>query len=315
MAAAAFVESASDERAALRELSRRRDAPGLVRLGVQATLLVVTGLAAVWLAAAGNAAWPLATVACGLSLLPFFATLHEAGHRTAFRTHALNEGAVWIGAIVNLQVPSFFREFHWEHHRSTQDREHDPEIAKAPELLDDWPGDPLRYLLLASGQLLLVGRLGFTLGCALLPGAIVWRQFPFVRPAQRARVVWESRVASLVLVGSVVAGLAWLPGFGALLLAWPVGHVALGLYLMPEHTGLPNVGSQLERTRTLRSNALVRWLMWNMPYHAEHHAHPGVPFHAVPRLHRLLEPQLVHVTPGYRAFHAEAWRRARKAWR
>jgi fatty acid desaturase len=173
MALAAPVESASEDRAALRELSRRRDAPGLVRLGVQWTLLVVTGLAAVRLAAAGNAAWPLATVACGLALLPFFAILHEAGHQTAFRTHALNEGAVWIGALVNLQAPSFFREFHWEHHRSTQDREHDPEIAKAPELLDDWPGDPLRYLLLASGQPLLVppsgggwcGRAGLPAWC------------------------------------------------------------------------------------------------------------------------------------------------------
>ena len=93
------------------------------------------------------------------------------------------------------------------------------------------------------------------------------------------------------------------------LLAWPVAHLALGLSLMAEHTGLPNAGSQLERTRTVRSNGLVRWFMWNMPYHAEHHTHAGVPFHAVPRLHGRLEPDLVNVATGHLAFHREALRR------
>jgi fatty acid desaturase len=78
---------------------------------------------------------------------------------------------------------------------------------------------------------------------------------------------------------------------------------------MPEHTGLPNEGSQLERTRTVRSNPALRWWMWNMPYHAEHHAHPGVPFHAMPALHEKLASKLVHVSRGYAAFHRQALRR------
>ena len=94
------------------------------------------------------------------------------------------------------------------------------------------------------------------------------------------------------------------------MLAWPIAHVLLGLFLMPEHTGLPNTGTQIERTRTIRSNALVRWWMWNMPYHAEHHAHPAVPFHALGQLHLRLALKLVNVTPGYLAFHREALTRA-----
>jgi fatty acid desaturase len=93
------------------------------------------------------------------------------------------------------------------------------------------------------------------------------------------------------------------------LLAWPLAHLLLGFYLMPEHTGLPAEGTQCERTRSVESNALVRWLMWNMPLHAVHHAQPGVPFHAVPELHRLFAPRLSHVTRGYLAFHGEALRR------
>jgi fatty acid desaturase len=36
-----------------------------------------------------------------------------------------------------------------------------------------------------------------------------------------------------------------------------------------------------------------------MPYHAEHHAYPGVPFHALPRLHERVQDRLANVEPGY----------------
>jgi fatty acid desaturase len=57
----------------------------------------------------------------------------------------------------------------------------------------------------------------------------------------------------------------------------------------------------LENTRTTFTNAFVRRFAWNMPYHAEHHAYPAVPFHALPRLHALLAGRIVHTAPSYRA--------------
>jgi fatty acid desaturase len=50
--------------------------------------------------------------------------------------------------------------------------------------------------------------------------------------------------------------------------------------------------------------------MWNMPLHATHNIHPSIPFPQLPRAHRLLQPQLEHVTSGYLAFHREALARA-----
>ena len=148
-----------------------------------------------------------------------------------------------------------------------------------------------------------------SLAPALLPVSRGWDRFPYVRPDRRRRIAWESR-AFVVLLAIVTYGVASTPGALTLVLAWPIAHVLLGLFLMPEHTGLPNTGTQIERTRTIRSNALVRWWMWNMPYHAEHHAHPAVPFHALGQLHQRLAPELVNVTPGYLAFHREALTRA-----
>ncbi len=293
----------------MRDLLHRRDGPGLLRLTTQLLLLAGTGSATILLAAAGHPAYSVTTLACGLMLPGFFAVMHEAAHRTAFRSRSLNEIAIWVGSLLLFQVPSFFREFHFEHHRSTQDRVKDPELAPAPNLMDPWPSNLAHYLMLATGQVLMLGKLAMSLTPALLPVSRGWDRFPYVRPDRRRRIAWESR-AFVVLLAIVTYGVASTPGALTLVLAWPIAHVLLGLFLMPEHTGLPNTGTQIERTRTIRSNALVRWWMWNMPYHAEHHAHPAVPFHALGQLHLRLALELVNVTPGYLAFHREALTRA-----
>ncbi|MGR4001096.1 MAG: fatty acid desaturase, partial [Alphaproteobacteria bacterium] len=54
---------------------------------------------------------------------------------------------------------------------------------------------------------------------------------------------------------------------------------------------------------TTLSNPVVRFLAWNMPYHTEHHIYPTVPFHHLPKLHRLLSPHLVNREHGYFRFH------------
>jgi fatty acid desaturase len=293
-----------------RQLMARRDGPGLVLFGAQLAAFLALSAATVELAAAASPLRYPVVFLDGLVLLTFFASMHEAGHGTAFATPWLNRAVTWISAVLMLQSPTFFREFHFEHHRRTSDPLGDPEISGAP-VLADWPRNPVFYLLQASGQHLMVGKAMFTLTSALLPGdAVFERLYPFVRPPLRRQVVWESRLVVALLLATCWFGLTQVPGFSTLLLAWPVGHLALGLFVMPEHTGLGSQGTQLHRTRSTRSNALVRWAMWNMPYHAEHHGFPAVPFHAAPELSRRIEPELENRMSGYLAFHAEALARS-----
>ena len=69
----------------------------------------------------------------------------------------------------------------------------------------------------------------------------------------------------------------------------------------------PNCGAHWLRTRsryaekhtTTRANTFLRWLNWNMAFHVEHHAISSVPFYALPRLHEVLAPHLVHLSKGY----------------
>jgi fatty acid desaturase len=61
----------------------------------------------------------------------------------------------------------------------------------------------------------------------------------------------------------------------------------------------------LENSRTTCSLAPIRRLAWNMPYHAEHHACPALPFHALPAAHQLLQARITVQAAGYVAVHRE----------
>lgn len=295
----------------MKALLARSDGPALALFSAQAAAFASGCAATLSLAAEGSPLRWIAVVVTGLVLLMFFASMHEAGHGTAFRTPWMNRAVTWVSAVLMLQAPTFFREFHFEHHRRTSDPHGDPEISGAPAILAPWPSNPLLWAARASGQHLMAGKAMFTLSCALLPIDFVSESFfPFLRPALRRRVAWESRIVVVLLAATCGAGLAFVPGFATLLLAWPVAHLGLGLFVMPEHTGLPSDGSQLRRTRSTRSNALVRGAMWNMPWHSEHHAFPAVPFHALPALGNRVAPDVENVSRGYLAFHAEALRRS-----
>jgi len=298
------------DKSVLRELMVKRDAPGLIRISVQIIwFLGSLALGSYFFQQEFYWAMGLAILSAGMAHVTFFPPMHEAGHKTAFATPWLNELVLWWCCLMMLEGPTFFREFHWEHHRETQDRDLDPEIAGAPALLDGWPNNPLVYLALVSGQMLMSGKLMFTIGGALMPSASLWQKvFPFIPEKKRRRVRIESFVVLALLGGIGALGYLFVPGFLYLLLSIVIGHIFLGFYLMPEHTGLPNDGTQTHRTRTIETNALVRWLMWNMPYHTAHHEHPAIPFHAVPEARAQMEPE--HVTSGYIAFHIEAASRA-----
>ena len=98
----------------------------------------------------------------------------------------------------------------------------------------------------------------------------------------------------------------WLPVLAWLFAGVAGAHLVLGPYLAAEHTGMPTTGDVLARTRSIRSNVLVRWLLWNMPYHAEHHGWPAVPFHALPALHARVAARLPARARGYLHVYADA---------
>jgi fatty acid desaturase len=217
-------------------------------------------------------------------------------HRTAFRSRRLNDFVAWLAGLILLLPPNWFRAFHFAHHRHTQIAGLDPELeAKAVET---WPD----YLIHLSGW-----RFWKSAVLLILRNAAGRAAAPFVPPRLEPRLVREARI--MLVVYAAVAVLSLIFASPAALLYWVVpallGQPFLRAYLLAEHTGLPLVESFWENTRTTLTLAPVRFLAWNMPFHAEHHVNPGVPFHALPALHARESAKLRAVAPGYVAFHRE----------
>lgn len=278
----------------------RSDRKGLGHLLPHLAALAVSGTA-VWLAAnAGGWIWWLvwpAMLLHGILLTFLFAPLHETIHRTAFASRWLNTAVAWFCGALLLLPPDYFRAFHFTHHAYTQDPERDPEIAGAPR-----PATWRAYLWHVSGLPYWIHQ-----GRVLLQHALGRVPEPFVNPRMAAKIVREARLLlglyALLLAGSVAlqtTALLWLWVIPALL-----GQPFLRLYLLAEHWGCESGRDMLRNSRTTETNALVRRLAWNMPFHVEHHAYPSVPFHALPALHPRLRPQIAVLTPGYRALHRE----------
>jgi len=132
----------------------------------------------------------------------------------------------------------------------------------------------------------------------------------FYKDRQRAAVVREARI--LLAIYGAVAAASIVTGSVAPLTLWVVpallGQPFLRLYLLAEHALCPLAPDMLENTRTTYTNRAVRFIAWNMPFHAEHHAWPSVPFHALPRVNELVRDRLKITAPGYVAVQREILR-------
>jgi fatty acid desaturase len=282
------------ERPEMREIRRLSNTPGLARLSAHLAALAAAGML-VFLAP--GAFWRLPAQALeGIILVFLFAPLHESIHRTAFHNRRLDDAVAAVVGFLLLLPADYFRFFHFAHHRNTQDPERDPELATPkPRTLAQW--------LLAVSALPLWRDLAVT----LLRHAAGRTSEPYLSPIAARRVVREARITLALYL--VVAGASILSRSTVALDYWIVpvllGQPWLRLFLMAEHTGCPLVEDMLANSRCTLTNAVVRFFAWNMPYHAEHHTFPAVPFHALPRLHRRLAGELRVVAPGYIAVQRE----------
>ncbi len=274
-------------------LSRRSDARGVAQLAIHLTFLVITGV----IVHASLGSWWVvpAIVLHGVVLDFLFCALHESVHRTAFASRGLNDAVAGVTGALLMLPAGYFRLFHFAHHRFTQDP------ARDPELLAPKPSSLASYLWFASGLPNWRARLKGTLRHALT-GRV---PEPFIPPAQHAVVVREARLVWGLYVAVFAASLAL--GRADALYYWILPAIAgqplLRLFLHAEHTGCALSADMFANTRTTYTNAAVRRLTWNMPYHVEHHAYPSVPFHALPRVNALIRDRIRVSAPGYAALH------------
>jgi len=276
----------------LRTISARSDKRGLAQIALHLGALLLAG--ALVLSLRGHwAIWP-AMALLGLFEIALFTPLHETTHRTPFRTLWLNKAVGWFAGFVLVLPPESFRLFHMAHHRHTQDPARDPELIGAKPLT------AARYLWLLTGIPYWIGQIS-----SLLATARGAADAPWIPAASRPAVVWEARLylATYLLIG--LLGIAFRSTIPLLLWAIPVllAQPVLRAVLMAEHKGCPENGDRMANTRTTLAGRAFGLLFWNAHLHIEHHFAPGVPFHALPKLHGMLRPHLKSVAASYPAAH------------
>lgn len=284
----------------LSPLQKRTDVPGLIFLIAHLGLLGITG---VLIFVAQDTFWLLcALFVHGVVLVHLFAPFHEATHQTAFASARLNTWVAWGTGLLIMIPPLYFKLEHAAHHTYTQHPERDPEsIPQATTFGGYWYyASAIPYF---QGVLKNLAR--HPLGIfspqeqSFLPERL---RASVQREAQLLLAIYAALLVISLLTESAVLFWYWL-------LPRLMGEPWMRLIRISEHGGCPWVADLLRNTRTTRTWAPVRWLAWNMPFHAEHHSFPNIPFHALPALHQYLRPHLEHVDEGYLASHRQLLRR------
>ncbi|KIN64850.1 Fatty acid desaturase subfamily [Sulfitobacter noctilucicola] len=269
-------------------LHARSNRKGLIHL---AGHFGVLALMAIYIAGQGPL-WPLLMVPYGIAIVFLFTLSHECTHATPFAHPKISDIVGHLVALPLLLPFTWFRYFHLAHHKHTNDPDRDPELAGG--------GRPTTRRDLA----LYLSGWGYWSGNALTIWRNAWYKIdaPYLPPRKHGAIRREARVLlalyTLIALSLLFSPLAlWLWLVPAL-----IGQPFLRVYLLAEHGLCPPVADMLENTRTTFTNRVIRAVAWNMPYHAEHHAMPMVPFHALPALHTKVRSHLKSTSESYTAF-------------
>jgi fatty acid desaturase len=232
-----------------------------------------------------------ALVLYGFSFAIMFAPLHEASHRTVFTNNQANDALCWFAGLLSFYNSTFYRLYHKWHHRYTQIPDKDPELS------DRKPTNLREYLIEISGITWWIGkfRRHFLTAIGNLDNC------PFIPESSRVEVIHSNRLQLLAYVVAIAISIyfqqPWFITYWMLPLAF--GQPILRFLLLAEHTDRPNTDNMLANTRTTLTLAPLRFLIWNISYHAEHHLYASIPFHQLGAAHAKLSSHFECVEKGY----------------
>lgn len=264
-------------RAEIAELLAQRDAPSWRSLAVNWGLVFASfALVAVWpnLLTVLVALFVIGARQLGLAVL-----MHEASHRTLFRSRRLNDWVgQWLCAYPVWSDLTAYRPYHLQHHAHTGQPE-DPDLG----LVRPFPitRQSLRRKVFRD----LSGQTGLKFARAAFR-----RTFGRLGESEARRAA----VGFAVTNGLLLGGLAAL-GRPELYLLWAgawltTNTLVTRIRAIAEHALAPDPDDPLRNTRTTLARAWERLLVApnRVNYHLEHHLLMTVPHYNLPRMHRML---------------------------
>ena len=280
----------------LKELMKRSNKPALTRIVIWIALLSFTSYL-IWLS---MGTWFLlpAMFIHGIIIVHHFSLQHECCHYTAFKTRKLND---IIGSICGFSIMlphQHFRYEHCGHHTYTNLKGKDPEILELPISVYKyiWYISAFSYWKSKFSSIYIHCR-----------GQLSEEEHKFIPKQEQTTIFKEARIMVLLYLLIFIACILtnfWTPLWFWLLPLF-MGEPVMRAIRLTEHVGRPNVDDLKENTRSSVVTSPMKFLCWNMNYHAEHHYVASVPFHALPKLHKKLKGYIYIEERGYLGAHID----------
>lgn len=216
---------------------------------------------------------------------------HECLHQK-FSGHTWLNGWVGRGAagilLVNFTVFKWQHLFHHQYINTDKDTENNADFKSLRE-----------YLIALSGFKLARKKISNSF-------SILIKQYPYYLSTKKQKS--EAYYDSLILILFLLLLLAvtvvspkrilfayWLPLFFA--------YHGIMFFAIPEHNGCKPIQSYYSQARSVYTNALVRFVMWNGNFHAEHHIHPSASPYILKRIFEQEKSYIWYHEKSYLKWH------------
>lgn len=282
----------------LKMLMQRIDGKAWIQVITHFGAVILTGYL---LYSAWETFWSVPLFAVHGTLLAYtYAAQHEFSHLTPFKTRWLNIYWGHVCGFLGFFPYWFDRTAHMVHHQYTSIRGKDTELETLRPETEPFTVVSFLWTFsaipswLALWQILLDHCLG----------RIDPMEKELFERKDTRRFILEARVYAFfytvifglsIYYGSWIAVQLWI----APLICFKFMHQVQNF---AEHYGLPKVANVMDSTRTIYTNPINRWMVWNMTYHTAHHCFANVPFYNLPQLNRYVRPHVRHCLPGYLSF-------------
>ncbi|MGN6605960.1 MAG: fatty acid desaturase family protein [Jatrophihabitans sp.] len=239
--------------------------------------------------------WVPVWVAQAFLLHGAYSAMHDAAHGTLFAGRRANRVATFLWAVPLGINANLWRCWHLEHHRATATPDDPEPTGEITNLL-------LYVVAFPATGLLMFGQFTWDSLRALVGRPPGYADRAGVRGLVRRDAVWMVCFTAGIVVAAVFKGQALLSCWVIpLALYWCVVSLIFGL---PEHYGTDRSGTQIEVTRTVATNRLLAFVVWNSNRHTAHHLVPTVHYRYLPMVDEALGDRVPYRARSYTAYHA-----------
>lgn len=244
-----------------------------------------------------------------------FAGQHEFLHRNAFKSKWINDLCLFYTGVFCFEFGKHERVMHKQHHTFTNNIYKDPELTSyytreelQTEGFRNVPfsrfGYIRQFLDIFTTFKCRFGRIVMSaLGIPVDYSGFSWSLENWSY-SDESGIMRDLQQTAMLQILHYVALFCFFgqtkEGIQSLLFWWVVpvflGYPVVNYFRNLEHADceVSEISNCLRNTRSVRSNLIIRTLLWDTNYHAEHHCYPMVPFFNLHKLNKLMYDHVIH---------------------